>query len=123
MRYNIEVLNNNTKIINNIMQKNITQNNNASGDSSELVQNLVLAMTGSDLSDVLPQQKEEITKDCVNSFVDYVTNFVSIKYSEIDASRLKSSLQFGGDPFTKFEDLKLKFDDAYSSFLTELQAN
>ena len=105
------------------MQKNITQNNNASGDSSELVQNLVLAMTGSDLSDVLPQQKEEITKDCVNSFVDYVTNFVSIKYSEIDASRLKSSLQFGGDPFTKFEDLKLKFDDAYSSFLTELQAN
>jgi hypothetical protein len=95
-------------------QSTNTQNND------EFINNLVMAITGNEISEFEPSYQITLAQECLNAFISFITEFVTAKYSEIDAIRLKSSLQFSGDAFAKFSDLGEKFDDAYNAFLESL---
>jgi hypothetical protein len=91
-------------------------------DTENFVVNLVKSMTNSDISQLPIDEQETITNYCVNGFVEYVVDYVSIKYSQADGMRLKFALKLNKNPFDNFRDLKDKFNDAYRSFLTELES-
>ena len=95
-------------------QQSNTQN------SKEFTNNLVVAITGNQISDFDPEYQVTIVQECINAFTNFITEFVTAKYCEVDAIRLKSSLQFSGDIFTRFPDLEVKFSEAYESFLYSL---
>jgi hypothetical protein len=97
-------------------QSTNTQNND------EFINNLVMAITGNEISEYEDEYQSTLAQECITAFINFITEFVTAKYSEIDSIRLKSALQFSGDAFAKFPDLGAKYDDAYDSFLESLTA-
>ena len=95
-------------------QQKITQINN------EFINNLVTAITGNNITEYENQYQSSLAQECLSAFINFITEYISAKYSEVDCIRLKSALQFSGDAFVKFPDLGAKFDDAYNSFLESL---
>jgi hypothetical protein len=87
---------------------------------NEFINNLVMAITGNDISEYEPEYQITLAQESLSVFINFITEFITAKYSEIDSIRLKSALQFPDDIFTKFPDLGAKFDDAYDSFLQSL---
>jgi hypothetical protein len=85
---------------------------------------LTMAITGYSLSTIPEEKREEILDDCIKLFENFILQYTKAKYGTKDYIRIKSSLQFSGiDIFTKFEDLGPKFDDAYQTFINQLEIN
>ena len=87
----------------------------------EMINNLVVAILGYTPADIPEQNREQVVKECVKIFSDYMIKFVELKYGAQDSTRLKASQKFGdGSVFIKFAELGPKFEDAYNSFLETL---
>ena len=100
---------------------NTTPSTNPVASNEEFLSLLVQAVTGIDPSELPEDKKQEIENKVVAIFSDYIVAFVGEKYGEKDAMRLKAARQTGEDVFTKFADLGTKFDEAYQSFLDNLE--
>lgn len=103
-----------------------TQNNNQKVDSDqetfEFIDILVQAIIGYPVESIAQENRLEIVGDCVKLFSNYIIEFVEQKYGLKDAIRLKAGQQFAGqNVFSKFAELGSKFDEAYMSFVEELQ--
>jgi hypothetical protein len=94
---------------------------NPVASNEEFLSLLVQAVTGVDPKELPEDKKQEIENKVVAIFSDYIVAFVGEKYGEKDAMRLKAARQTGEDVFTKFADLGTKFDEAYQSFLDNLE--
>ena len=94
---------------------------NPVASNEEFLSLLVQAVTGIDPKELPEDKKREIENKVVAIFSDYIVAFVGEKYGEKDAVRLKAARQTGEDVFTKFADLGTKFDEAYQSFLDNLE--
>jgi hypothetical protein len=93
----------------------------APAQNDEFLSLLVQAVTGIDPKELPEDKRLEIENKVVAIFSDYIVAFVGEKYGEKDAMRLKAARQTGEDVFTKFTDLGPKFDEAYQSFLDNLE--
>ena len=98
-----------------------TPTTNPVASNDEFLTLLVQAVTGIDPKDLPADKKQEIENKVVAIFSDYIVAFVGEKYGEKDAMRLKAARQTGEDVFSKFADLGEKFDEAYQSFLDNLE--
>jgi hypothetical protein len=88
----------------------------------ELINALVLAMTGYSPLDIDSSERERVISECVKIFSDYLIKFVELQYGVADATRLKASQKFEDQTvFTKFAELGPKFDAAYDSFIGLLE--
>jgi hypothetical protein len=94
---------------------------NPVASNEEFLSLLVQAVTGIDPKELPEDKKREIENKVVAIFSDYIVAFVGEKYGEKDAMRLKAARQTGEDVFSKFADLGTKFDEAYQSFLDNLE--
>lgn len=94
---------------------------NPVASNEEFLALLVQAVTGIDSKDLPQDKKQEIENKVVAIFSDYIVAYVGEKYGEKDAMRLKAARQTGEDVFSKFADLGTKFDEAYHSFLDNLE--
>ena len=94
---------------------------NPVASNEEFLSLLVQAVTGIDPKELPEDKKREIENKVVAIFSDYIVAYVGEKYGEKDAVRLKAARQTGEDVFTKFADLGTKFDEAYQSFLDNLE--
>lgn len=94
---------------------------NPVASNQEFLSLLVQAVTGIDPKDLPDDKRLEIENKVVAIFSDYIVSFVGEKYGEKDAMRLKAARQTGEDVFSKFADLGAKFDEAYQSFLDNLE--
>ena len=94
---------------------------NPVGSNEEFLSLLVQAVTGIDPKELPEDKKLEIENKVVAIFSDYIIAFVGEKYGDKDAMRLKVARQTGEDVFSKFADLGSKFDEAYQSFLDNLE--
>ena len=103
------------------MSDTVTASSNPVAANNEFLTLLVQAVTGINPSDLPAEKRQEIENKVVAIFSDYIVVFVSEKYGEKDAMRLKVARQTGEDVFSKFADLGEKFDEAYQSFLDNLE--
>jgi hypothetical protein len=87
----------------------------------EFVNTLIQAMIGYSLVEVPEEHREEIVKNCIDAFIDFVIGYIEARYDKKDAIRLRASQQFAGQEiFSKFADLGDKFDEAFEAFKTSL---
>jgi hypothetical protein len=89
--------------------------------NTQFVNNLVTAITGSDLYSYDKDFQPKLITNCLKAFTDYIGKYIGEKYGEMDSLRIRSALKYPGDIFQKFPDLKTKYDEAYHSFLVNLQ--
>jgi hypothetical protein len=90
-------------------------------EMAEMINNLVVAILGYTPADIPEQSREQVVKECVKIFSNYMIKFVELKYGVQDSTRLKASQKFeDGSVFIKFAELGPKFEDAYNSFLETL---
>ncbi len=97
------------------------QNNDQGLEQQEFAGNLVLAMTGNPITDYEDEYQPTLIVECYRGYTTFITDYVEDKYSTTDSIRLKSALKYEDDIFSKFPDLKTKFDKAYSAFVTTLE--
>lgn len=89
----------------------------------EFVEALVLAITGFKLEEIPEEKREEIVSDCIELFTKFILEYVEVNYSKKDALRLKAGYETGEDVFTRFPDLKEKYETAYKAFIEMLEEN
>lgn len=99
----------------------IDQDQKTESKYSEFVEALVLAITGVSVYEIETQKQDEVIKECVNFFIDYIYNYISEKYSIKDAIRIKTSYETGEEVFEIFPDLKVKYKEAYHDFINFLK--
>jgi hypothetical protein len=87
---------------------------------TQFISNLVMAITGSDLSSYDKDFQTKLITNCLKAYTDYIGKYIGEKYGEMDSLRIRSALKYPGDIFTRFPDLQTKYDEAYHSFLTNL---
>ena len=87
----------------------------------EFLDLLIKAMTGVAIQDIPEEKRKEVVEKCIKIFSDYIINYVEIKFGKKDAVRLRAAQNTNEDMFAKFEDLGEKFDEAYHSFLDNLE--
>lgn len=86
----------------------------------QFINNLVMAITGSDLASYNKDFQPKLAASCTKAFTDYIGKYIREKYGEMDSLRIRSALKYPGDIFVRFPDLKNKYDEAYQSFLNNL---
>jgi hypothetical protein len=88
--------------------------------NTQFINNLVMAITGSDLASYDKDFQAKLITNCLKVFTDYIGKYIGEKYGEMDSLRIRSALKYPGNVFNKFPDLKTKYDEAYHSFLSNL---
>lgn len=84
---------------------------------------LVSAMLGYTILDIPENDREDIIKQCVNIFSDYIFNFVEIKYGKTESLRIKAAQKYqDANMFSKFKELGGIFEEAFESFIQNLQS-
>lgn len=100
----------------------IINSNAAESNAEEFLDNLVKGIVGYSIEEIPIENRAEIITKCVDTFSNYIIEYVKIKYGEKDAIRLEASQKFAGsDIFVKFTELGSKFDEAYNAFLNQLE--
>jgi hypothetical protein len=84
---------------------------------TQFTNNLVMAITGSDLASYPTEFQPKLITDCLKAFTEYIGKYIGDKYGEMDSLRIRSALKYPGDIFIRFPDLQTKYDEAYHSFL------
>ena len=92
-----------------------------SKDTVDFLDLLIKAMTGVPVSEIPAEKRQDVVEKCIKIFSDYIINYVEIKFSKKDAVRLKAAQQSNENMFNKFKYLGPKFDEAYHSFLDNLE--
>jgi hypothetical protein len=88
--------------------------------NTQFTNNLVIAITGSDLSNYPSDYQAKLVSECLGGFIDYIGKYIGQKYGEMDSLRIRSALKYPGDIFLRFPDLASKYDEAYRDFLDNL---
>ena len=105
-----------------IQEPMTTINNPAMDQTAEFVNNLVLAMLGVSISDIIEEKREEMVKKCLTMFHDFIAGYFQDKFQPIDLTRLKAAQAYPeNDMFGKFPDLAVKFEEAYQAFLKQVE--
>ena len=91
--------------------------------NNEFVYNLVLSLTGVDIKTIDSKHVDELVIDCLNLFMDYISEYVQEKYSHKDAIRLRTAYETGEDMLKTFPELIPMYEDAYQAFLVWLGEN
>lgn len=87
------------------------------------VNNLVTAILGYSIVDIEETKREEVVKECIQIFSDYLISYTEIKYGKTASIRLKASQVYNDvSVFSKFGEMGSIFEDAYGSFLEFLSA-
>jgi hypothetical protein len=97
-------------------------NNPAMDQTAEFVNNLVIAMLGVAISDIVEDKREEMVKKCLQMFNDFIVGYFQENFTPIDVTRLKAAQAYPeNDMFGKFPDLAEKFEKAYQAFLKQVE--
>jgi|688.fasta_scaffold156325_1 hypothetical protein len=84
---------------------------------------LVSAMLGYTILDIPENDREDIIKQCTQIFSDYIFNFVEIKYGKTESLRIKAAQKYqDANMFNKFQELGEIFEEAFGSFIENLQS-
>lgn len=96
---------------------------NIQEEVGEFVEALVLAITGFKIEEIPEDKRDEIVTDCIELFTKFILEYVETNYEKKDSLRLKAGYETGEDVFTKFPDLKEKYEAAYKAFIEMLEEN
>jgi hypothetical protein len=84
---------------------------------------LVSAMLGYTILDIPENDREDIIKQCTQIFSEYIFNFVEIKYGKTESLRIKAAQKYqDANMFNKFQELGGIFEEAFGSFIENLQS-
>lgn len=84
---------------------------------------LVSAMLGYTILDIPENDREDIIKQCTQIFSEYIFNFVEIKYGKTESLRIKAAQKYqDANMFNKFKELGGIFEEAFGSFIENLQS-
>jgi hypothetical protein len=83
------------------------------------VESLVLAMTGLSMYDI-PEEKKFLINDCITIYKTFVEQYVQEKFGDRSAMQIKSATVYGNPSLNEDTELYDQYEDAYSSFLTQL---
>ena len=86
------------------------------------VETLVTAMLGKSIKDLPANQRAAMVQVCLDTFNNYIVNYIQIKYGDKDATRIKAAQTYSNsNVFNNFAELGPKFDEAYESFTDQLE--
>lgn len=86
------------------------------------VETLVTAILGKTIEELPVNQRAAMVQVCLDTFNNYIVNYIQIKYGEKDAIRLKAAQTYSNsNVFNNFAELGPKFDEAYQSFTDQLE--
>ena len=72
---------------------------------SEFVNNLLVAMLGVQLTDIVEDKREEMVKKCLGMFNDFIIGYFDENYTPVDTIRLKAAQAYPeSGVFEKFPD-------------------
>jgi hypothetical protein len=113
---------NNTNLSTNIEKPLEDKNNPAMDQTVDFVNNLVLAMLGVSINDIIEEKRDEMIKKCLEMFNDFIVGYFQDQFQPIDVTRLKAAQAYpDSDMFNKFPDLPGKFEQAYQAFLKQVE--
>lgn len=90
---------------------------------NEFIEALVLAVTGFYVKEIPEEKRDEIISDCIDLFTKFILEYVEVTFGKKDALRLKAGYETGEDVFSRFSDLKEKYENAYNAFVKMLEEN
>jgi hypothetical protein len=98
------------------------QTNTTSSQYDEFTQNLVLSILGVSIDEIKQDKVEEMVIQCQAIYKNYMQKYFSENFDEADVTRLKS-VSSNPSILEKFPDFATKFEQAYQSFLSQLEVS